>query len=203
MLEFKKGRNLAIELKAARFLTAPIYPAAADDSRFHINHIKVEQDSSAVGTDGCRMHHVSNFQCAGVDVPPGFYAVRKRTKTVVWLEYAEDSEGETFPSYSDIMEMQGKWTETLDLLCTPGTVHGSFCQIIRLLPNDEQHINFYYFADLCDTLDGTANVTLHIDEEWGNPEVKVVQKPIHFKRRICYPDNAGTVVFTVMIMPIR
>ena len=96
MIEFSKNDSTIHELKVARFLSEPVYNRGAD-MRFHANHIKVEKDGRAVSTDGSRLHHVRSFECFDKQVPPGYYKVVKRTKTLVWLSYAEGEDDHEYP----------------------------------------------------------------------------------------------------------
>ena len=196
MIEFSK--HLKLELKAARFITS-LVGFRRDDSRFHINHLEVNQDGSAVATDGCRLYHLSNFTVRGQVLAPGFYRVLKNTKSKVWIERVPDGEVcGSFPDYGDILSMEeregSRGKVVLDMDLSYDGQYEGFARFIRACPG-KNYFNYNFFDEVCEKFDHTGTVTILIDIR--REDDHQIQDPAIFKM-----EEEG-VIFQAVIMPMR
>jgi hypothetical protein len=204
MLDFTNKNIIPLEMKVVKFLVRPVETAKNGDTRFHVGHIKVEPDGSAVGTDGNRLHHVSCFHYKGVQVEPGYYRILKRTKTEVWIDrVSELDEPHGYPPYEELMNYEPEKTVNFELTLTTEFIpmFGAFAELTRCTPRG-QCFNFYYFADICELIDGEVSVCLKIDKHWQTEEPHI-EKPVIFERVVKFPDENGEVVLTALLMPVR
>jgi hypothetical protein len=144
MMEFKINYGLFNEVK---FLASALN-TSRDEGRFHVNHIKVEDDGSAVATDGMRLHAVDNLPIA-----PGFYKVVKNIKRLVQIEKVEELANGSFPPTAELLEKptNAKWDDRLALTDDPVDLCKTYAEIIRAM--GENTIRYEFLADIGEWFD--------------------------------------------------
>jgi len=86
------------EFNNLSFLARPLRLHAKDDARFHINHIRVEEDRSAVSTNGhllCMVNYVPLIK--------GYYKPLRVQKKALVLQYVGGLDQFDYPQYKDII----------------------------------------------------------------------------------------------------
>jgi hypothetical protein len=205
MLEFSRGKSQGLEFKAARFVTSPIHPVKSDEHQFYKRHLLVEKDGSALGCDGSRLHRVTDFQCGVLPVEPGYYKVVKRNRNQVWLLKECDREDQFYPDYTMALKAEGSKQVEFPLLMQGGLEHEAYSKLIRAIPSSNC-LNFHFITEICDTLDGEVDVTINFDERTDfhtREKYEYLEKPVHFKRVLRYPEGGGEAIFAALIMPMN
>ena len=90
------GYSTETHLNEVKWLASAL---SKDDGRFHVTHIMVNADQTAVATDGSRMHVVKQIALA-----PGFYRVMKQAAYAIALQRVNDEDTFDFPSIESLLE---------------------------------------------------------------------------------------------------
>jgi len=95
-----KLKRTNVGFNEVSFLARPLRMIDKDEMRFHVTHFLVEEDLSAVSTNGSVLHWVKH-----VTLKPGYYKVRKLAKTLVEVEFVfeKDQAPHSYPDYKDIL----------------------------------------------------------------------------------------------------
>ena len=175
-------------LQAIQFLSKSMLPK---DGRFHVGHIRVETDASAVSTDGSRLHWVKD-----INLEPGYYKVHKCTKSGVLIDKVFDldtTEG-SFPDYTDILAKRNDTSREFDvMLGTSDNIPSKvFTEVVRAMAKST--VNFNFINDLCNVFDDMVSVIVPEPSassyREGEPETC---NPIHFVKN----------GYHAVIMPVR
>ena len=165
-------------LKAVKFLTSCMN---TKDIRFHIHHFKVENDGSAVSTDGKRLHFVNELP-----LEAGYYEVHKNNKTSVLIEKKHDLESDdaSYPQYEDLLKVpdgNGEISENCLFSENSGYDPSSVYTIV-IRHMTKSTLNFNYVNDIYNALEGDAVVvTVPAAESFNDRELETCQ-PVHFTR---------------------
>jgi hypothetical protein len=87
-----------VEFNNLSFLARPLRLHEKGDLRFHINHIRVEEDRSAVSTNGSILCLVNR-----VPLIKGYYLPLKVHKTALVIQYVGGLDQFDYPQYKDIV----------------------------------------------------------------------------------------------------
>lgn len=158
-------------LEAVKFLTSAM-KNDKNDIRFHITHFKVEENGSAVSTDGHRLYFVKE---GGLPIEPGYYVVHKELKTSVLIEKTHDldSDEAIYPKYQNYLSIPNNCKE-ISLDCIE-SIFLNYADIIRSMCCST--INFYFIQDVCNSIEcGTAYVP---DMDKAHEEGTCNSLPIH------------------------
>ena len=153
--------------KAVKFLVSCMIK---NGLRFHMKHFKVEEDNSAVATDGGRIHFVKE-----IPLGPGYYEVHKNNKTSILLEraYPLDTNQGRFPNYLGLLDpVKGSTEFDLDCLNDNESMTIAYTKVIRVM--SETTINFRFIEDICKTLDDIVHCII------PPPEKGETNKPVYF-----------------------
>ena len=159
-------------LEAIQFLSKSMLPK---DGRFHAGHIKVEEDGSAVSTDGSRLHWVND-----IALEPGYYKVFKVTKTGALIDkvYELDTDEGTFPDYIDILAIpEGEGETSFDTVLNSERASGSYTKVIRAMSSST--LEFSFINDLCSIFDDVFAVIVPKPEGNHNDDLETC-RPVHF-----------------------
>ena len=123
-------------LQAIQFLSKSMLPK---DGRFHVGHIRVEADGSAVSTDGARLHYVKD-----IALEPGYYKVHKCTKSGALIDKVfelDTSEG-GFPDYADILTIPNIEGFDVMLRTSDNIPSKVFTEVVRAMAKSTVNFNF-------------------------------------------------------------
>jgi len=96
-----------VEFNNLSFLARPLRTIDKGDMRFHVNHFLVEEDRSAVSTNGSVLHWVKH-----VPLVAGFYKPKKVHRNMLEIEFVCKVEEAplNYPDYKDILHDWAKET---------------------------------------------------------------------------------------------
>ncbi|MFQ5772467.1 MAG: hypothetical protein ACE5HX_18165 [bacterium] len=148
-----------IRLEAIRFLAKAL---DAKDDKFHTSHFKVEENGSAVSSNGAILHWAKD-----VSLKPGYYKVHKITKTKALIDKVFDldtNEG-SFPDYQDLLRIPD--AKRFDVWLSPDgyAPAKAYTKIIRAM--EVSTIDFIFLNNLCSIFDDIFSVVIPKSEEFG------------------------------------
>ena len=151
------------DLAKVRFL-ACVLPKS--DLRFHVSHIKVDENFDGYSTDGARLHYTGDLQLS-----PGYYKVHKNTKSKVVIEKVHelDTNEGSFPNVTDILLIPDN--PGFDVTLQPDYNFKTYTKIIRAM--EKTTLNYDFVNDLCSTVNDTASVIV------PEPDNNETCKPVH------------------------
>ena len=163
-------------LQAIQFLSKSMLPK---DGRFHVRHIRVEADGSAVSTDGMRLNFVKD-----INLEAGYYKVHKCTKSGALIDKVFDlvddqgMENGSFPDYADILAKRNETSREFDvLLGTSDNIPSqAFTEVVRAMAKST--VNFNFINDLCNVFDDMVSVI--VPAPTGDDDDLETCNPIHF-----------------------
>ena len=170
-------------LQAIQFLSKSMLPK---DGRFHVGHIRVEADGSAVSTDSARLHFVKN-----INLEPGYYKVHKCTKSGALIDKVfelDTSEG-GFPDYADTLTIPNVMGFKVMLGTSDNTPSKVFTKVVRAMAKST--VNFNFINDLCSIFDDMVSVI--VPEPTGDDDDLETNGPIHLVKN----------GYHAVIMPVR
>ena len=177
--------------QAIQFLSKPMLPK---DGRFHVGHIRVEADGSAVSTDGARLHFVKD-----INLEPGYYKVHKCTKSGTLIDKVFDlvddqgMENGSFPLYTDILAKRNETSHEFYAMLGTSDNNPSkvFTMVVRAMAKST--VNFNFINDLCNVFDDIVSVIVPEPGTSYNDGEPETEKPIHFVKN----------GYQAVIMPVR
>ena len=159
-------------LQAIQFLSKSMLPK---DGRFHVGHIRVEADGSAVSTDGARLHFVKD-----INLEAGYYKVHKCTKSGALIDKVfelDTSEG-SFPKYADILTIPNVVGFDVMLGTSDNIPSRVFTEVVRAMAKST--VNFNFINDLCNVINDVVSVIVPEPGTSYNDGEPETVKPIHF-----------------------
>ena len=177
-------------LQAIHFLSKSMLP---EDGRFHVGHIRVEADGSAVSTDGARLHFVKD-----INLEPGYYKVYKCTKSGALIDKVfelDTSEG-GFPDYADILTIPKAVGFDVMLGASDNIPSKVFTKVVRAMAKST--VNFNFINDLCNVFNDLFSVIVPEPDTMSNNDNYIQDEP-----ETCKPIHFVNNGYHAVIMPVR